>query len=406
MIFVECHKILRVLSILILTLLILTLISIGKENATFGERISPEKRVAYMCRPGVVMITNHYNGNLVDKVDGTSRFSFNDVPFDLPSFSRDGWGSGSIISSNGYIVTNAHVVHDSDEVIQNDFAVQATRYVLSKWKEFEKATGEDPSDPTEENRTQLLELFSSNVFGVDFNQEIKVYYGMPSSSKYSLEAHPAEIRKISPENIWLTFNDNYYRSGKDLAILKIEGVSDLPSVILGDSNNIEVGDKVIVIGFPGTADSMMNPRLSPDTNNVPTVTSGIMSAVRKLPDGSDIIQTDASIFHGNSGGPAFDENGKVIGIATFCSGKVLVSGEWLDIQGFNFLIPVNMAKSFISELNINTTPSKSTIYFEKGLDYYWDKKYRDAEMEFNKILTLDPENIYALDYAKMSMQLN
>ncbi len=58
MIFAGCHRLVRVLSILILTLLILTIISTGRENATVGDGISAEKRVAYMCRPGVVIGLN------------------------------------------------------------------------------------------------------------------------------------------------------------------------------------------------------------------------------------------------------------------------------------------------------------------------------------------------------------
>ena len=147
-----------------------------------------------------------------------------------------------------------------------------------------------------------------------------------------------------------------------------------------------MGDKVIAVGYPGTVLSMLNQRLSPETNLVPTVTSGIISAIRKLPDGSEIIQSDVTIFHGNSGGPAFDESGKVIGVTTFGSGQKLSSGEWLDIPGYNFLIPINVAKSFISELNINTTPSETAVHFQRGLEYYWSKDYSQAEGEFNSIL--------------------
>jgi tetratricopeptide (TPR) repeat protein len=90
-------------------------------------------------------------------------------------------------------------------------------------------------------------------------------------------------------------------------------------------------------------------------------------------------------------------------VTTFGSGQKLSSGEWLDIPGYNFLIPINVAKSFISELNINTTPSEATVHFEKGLEYYWNKQYSEAEKEFNRIVALDPNNKYASDYAKMSM---
>jgi S1-C subfamily serine protease len=146
----------------------------------------------------------------------------------------------------------------------------------------------------------------------------------------------------------------------------------------------------------------MNIALSSETDYIPTVTSGIIGAKRKLPDGSDTFQTDAMIYHGNSGGPAFNEDGRVIGITTFGSGRFMESGEWLDVLGYDFLIPINVAKSFVTELNINTTPGMTTEHFEKGLEFYWNDQYSLAEQQFQDILTLNPGNLYATEYARMS----
>ncbi|RQW87894.1 MAG: DegQ family serine endoprotease [Geobacter sp.] len=116
----------------------------------------------------------------------------------------------------------------------------------------------------------------------------------------------------------------------DLALIKIAAKDNLPVVPLGDSDAIEVGEWVLAIGNPFGLSQ--------------TVTAGIVSAKgRVIGSGpyDDFIQTDASINPGNSGGPLFNAKGEVIGINT-----AIVSGG----QGIGFAIPVNMAKSVITQL--------------------------------------------------------
>lgn len=120
----------------------------------------------------------------------------------------------------------------------------------------------------------------------------------------------------------------------DLALLKVSESEPLPTVNLGDSKALEVGEWVMAIGNPLGLDH--------------TVTVGIVSAKgrRNLnPDGRDIyenfIQTDASINPGNSGGPLFNIRGEVIGINT----AINPHG-----QGIGFAIPIHMAKTLIPML--------------------------------------------------------
>lgn len=113
----------------------------------------------------------------------------------------------------------------------------------------------------------------------------------------------------------------------DLAVVKIEG-ENFPTVTLGDSSQIEVGDWAIAVGNPLGLDN--------------TVTLGIVSTLNRssaqvgIPDKRlDFIQTDAAINPGNSGGPLLNENGEVIGINT-----AIRPGA----TGIGFAIPVNKAK--------------------------------------------------------------
>jgi len=120
----------------------------------------------------------------------------------------------------------------------------------------------------------------------------------------------------------------------DLAVVQIKA-PDLTPMVLGDSRNLQVGQKVYAIGNPfGLAG---------------TLTRGIVSSIRQVrePDGmkiDDAIQTDASINPGNSGGPLLNMHGEVIGINTMIASNVGQSA------GIGFAIPINTAKAVINDL--------------------------------------------------------
>jgi serine protease Do len=119
----------------------------------------------------------------------------------------------------------------------------------------------------------------------------------------------------------------------DIALLKVKTDKPLPAVVWGDSDTSRVGDWVLAIGNPfGLGGS---------------VTAGILSArQRDINSGpyDDFLQTDASINRGNSGGPMFDMDGRVIGINT-----AIFSPSGGSI-GIGFAIPSSIAKAVVAEL--------------------------------------------------------
>jgi serine protease Do len=119
----------------------------------------------------------------------------------------------------------------------------------------------------------------------------------------------------------------------DLALIKIDAKEDLPTVRLGSSAKLQVGEWVVAIGSPFGLEQ--------------TVTAGIVSAKgRVIGSGpyDDFIQTDASINPGNSGGPLINMNGEVVGINT-----AIIAGG----QGIGFAIPIDLANHIIAQLKTN-----------------------------------------------------
>ena len=120
----------------------------------------------------------------------------------------------------------------------------------------------------------------------------------------------------------------------DLAVLQIKA-PDLSPMVMGDSRNLQVGQKVYAIGNPFGLSG--------------TLTSGIVSSIRSVqePDGMTIdeaIQTDAAINPGNSGGPLLNSHGEVVGINTMIASN---SGQ---SAGIGFAIPINTAKAVLNDL--------------------------------------------------------
>ncbi|WP_138754826.1 S1C family serine protease [Paenibacillus sinopodophylli] len=133
----------------------------------------------------------------------------------------------------------------------------------------------------------------------------------------------------------------------DLAVLKVTGDKAFPTLPLGNSDNINIGDWVVAIGNPYGFDH--------------TVTVGVLSAKERPIDIQDtqgerkyehLLQTDASINPGNSGGPLLNVNGEVVGINTAVSSQA---------QGIGFAIPTSTIQEVLENLKNNTTIPKPAV---------------------------------------------
>jgi S1-C subfamily serine protease len=114
---------------------------------------------------------------------------------------------------------------------------------------------------------------------------------------------------------------------RDIAIVQIAGF-DLPVLDLGNSETLTVGEPVLVVGSPLGLEG--------------TVTAGILSAMRDSGEGFKVLQTDAAVNHGNSGGPLVNAQGLAIGVVRSISASA---------QGLNFAIPINYVSALLHNLH-------------------------------------------------------
>ncbi len=123
-------------------------------------------------------------------------------------------------------------------------------------------------------------------------------------------------------------------SRADVALLQVKASGPLPTLTLGDSDQLRVGDPVIAIGNPLALGGSVSAG----------IVSGLNRDIRTTPF-DDFIQTDAAINHGNSGGPLFNTRGEVIGINTAIFSPTETGGS----IGISFALPINDAKFIIDQ---------------------------------------------------------
>jgi len=222
---------------------------------------------------------------------------------------REATGSGVIISPDGYIVTNNHVVNGADEltVTLND------------------------------NRE-----FSARIIGTDPNT--------------------------------------------DLALIKVNG-KNLPTLPIGDSDNLKVGEWVLAVGNPYNLSS--------------TVTAGIVSAKARSMGGegtngpqiSSFIQTDAAINPGNSGGALVNVKGELVGI------NAMLYSQTGSYSGYGFAIPTTIMNKVVDDLKQYGTVQRAVLGI-KGGDVL---NYINAQKEDNKTVDLGTnEGVYVAEVVEGS----
>ena len=289
-------------------------------------------------------------------------------------------GTGFIITPDGYIVTNAHVVYANEDYLKWQLTQSALQDIIKKdIEDITKESGErdlSVSEDTMKMAIQQASLYYQQQMQLGkIENQIFTEMGVAIPGMQAVQrGFGSDIRKRG-EPI----------PGKDVAIIKIDK-TNLPTVKIGDDTKLTTGDKMFIMGYPAVA--TFHELLSQESQIEPTLTSGLVSAKKTMQGGWDVFQTDAAMTHGNSGGPVFNEQGEVIGIATF--GSIDYQRGGAEVQGMNFVIPMSVAKQFLKEVNITPSESNLSKLYEEGLIYYDNEQFSRALEKFREVNELNP----------------
>lgn len=341
------------LSVLLIGVIVASFFLMGIKPKT--SSISQAQKLAEYTKPAVVRIVDYavvgwqfYNPDDPEVEALLAQMNYQTVV--------GGSGSGAVISSDGYIVTNAHVV-ETTQLEDEEIATAALEQLAGVMADY---------------------------FQVDFETAYEYmwtyteYVGVERVLKVVLPG--GDILDGEVKSYGAPVNE-----GKDVAVLKIEG-KNLPTLKLGNSDNVQNQDNIWVSGYPAAADSDL---LSPDSSLVSSMNAGQISATdKKTEQGSPVLQINAAATHGNSGGPVINEKGEIIALLTFRGDTV--NGQ--EVQGFNFTVPVNTVKEFVNQAGAENKSSNTDTLFKEGLELYWGGYYKNALEKFEAVQRIYPNH--------------
>ena len=149
----------------------------------------------------------------------------------------------------------------------------------------------------------------------------------------------------------------------DVAVLHVDQ-TDTPSIPLDDASTLAVQDKLTEIGFPGNADlvSHFDQIGGPDSLLTPSVNTLTVSALKPNFNGSTLILVAGNVEHGDSGGPALNAAGHLVGVASFGGGT--------DPVGTSYFRSSTQAKQLLADARVDTAPGAfQTLWRQAFLDY-------------------------------------
>lgn len=285
-------------------------------------------------------------------------------------------GSGFIIRPDGVIATNGHVVASVYDMNEQEITAELVDGAV------EKACGPNLEMLPAGARTARLRAIAAETRKggqIHLQKALRVHLstGQTYPAKvlaYSPAINPAAVRRGRQTSSGGELGMMVERSGKDMAIIKIDA-TDLPAVPLApNSAGVLLGEQIFIMGYPGVV--LYHDFLSKKSQLEASVTFGGVSAFKIDINGRRVLETDAAITWGNSGGPAFNLDGQVIGVATFIS--TTAEGDQA-IQGFNFLIPVETVHEFAQKIGlVPTADSPFMQRWDEAVDRFFKREYRGA----------------------------
>ncbi|MES2006547.1 MAG: serine protease [Patescibacteria group bacterium] len=278
-------------------------------------------------------------------------------------YSVFGGGSGFIVSPDGHIITNSHVVSidAKKESIASDiyyeylyssiYNSRVSTILYGWWRGLSSEEREKiQKDGIDYIKKHLVFNTKPNIAALKPSLDtVATTTSADDLMLKSLLEQKKVIKDLVSKGDALTVlyvNDNFIENEEDFAIVKVEGIN-FPYVHLGSSVSAHIGQTIYNFGYPAGADFYRY-------DGGPTFTRGTINSLKdSLQNTFKYLQTDVSITGGSSGSPVLDEQGAAVGIVTLSSG--LFGG------GFGFAFPIDRVKETLARFVTPTTD---------GLDYF------------------------------------
>lgn len=332
-----------------------------------------------------------------------------------------GIGSGSIITNNGHVATNGHVVEWSTDTLFSSAMSQAGEDLWKSYFEFVISAGyisradlASLAAKAQEGSADAIAIIFSLINKVpEHNVQVA-----NDESDYVVQtsSDPIRIDGTYARYKWVTTSTNYSakkidsevnmkslrldinNKETDVAILKIEG--NFPAVELGDSTLLDSGDRLTAIGFPAVVDDGLNTKKE---KTVPTVTQGNLQQTVLDGGGHKLFLMSTMIASGNSGGPAFDSKGKQVGINTYGGAACEDGKKGNSCFGKGIARDISDLKAMAKKNNIAiSADGELTKLWKDGLAQFDKGKYSKAKDYFSELNRLYPQNYLVAKLLKVS----
>src|SRR5450631_1465871 len=282
-------------------------------------------------------------------------------------------GTGFLVTEDGYVATNCHLIDRDNAFIRRQFILSAFQQITdANISALENAWATRFS----EQQRSILENTYASVYArlfsmalYDLRKDIYIEYSVDNDN-----GNTSSVKKSAQVII-----KGQPMPGKDIAILKMDGDSTLPTLTIALDELPKVGEQLFVYGFPSPVTN--NNYVATESAIEPTLTTGIVSALKNSVGGWPLIQMDANINRGSSGGPVCDERGEVVGLTTF--GSIENSGGLA--AGLNFAIPVSILEEYLDSAGVIAHPSETSLLFTDAVVFYDREFYKDALKKFKQV---------------------
>ena len=347
-------------------------------------------RLVDIAKPAVVRIITIIGGHLTVHFPNGQTVTF---PQNSPNYPLGLSGTGTFISAQGDILTADHVVNPPHDATLDQYLDQTAAPDVSNYYDQNVNPG-SPLSP--DQVTQELtggQLRSSTQ------------YDQPTSEAYLSTDYTGQLNATSPQTLPTYVHSPVDRieaqssfTARDVAIIHVSHMNDMPLVQIGDSTTVQEQDELRIVGFPGNGDVNMNNISQLLTSSINQV---FVSSIKTTDAGAPVLQVSGNVEHGDSGGPALNSSGQIVGIVSFGT-----SGP----GNTSFLQASASASMLVQQAHVNTTPGPFEKAWTQAFNDYastttghWHKAQQELQQIANRYLNfkaIAPYLTFATQQAK------